>query len=98
MALDKNDFKQIEKIFDKRLISTEKTLEKKIEDEVGSLARMAAGEFSSIHKKLDKNEQDHQSFKKDFADIRFRMAELVYRNEFLELVERVEKLEVQKAR
>ncbi len=95
MALDKNDFKQIEKIIDKRITQSEQKFDRKIEDEVGGLARMAAKEFARINKRLDKNDSDHEMFKKDFIDIRFRMSELVHKDEFFLLAERVEKLENQ---
>lgn len=98
MPLDKNDLKQIEKILDKRFDRVDKKLnylDHKIEDEVGSLALMTVKEFARINKRLDKNDSDHEMFKKDFIDIRFRMSELVHKDEFFLLAERVERLENQ---
>ena len=48
---------------------------------------------AGIGKFQEENRKDHESFKKDFADIRFRLSELVHKSEFYELQERVEKLE-----
>lgn len=49
--------------------------------------------FDKIGQRLDRIEKNQESFKKDFSDIRFRMTELVHRDEFLQLEQRVRKLE-----
>lgn len=68
------------------------------------LARMTGGgfhrigqNFEDLNQKVDKgfteNHKDHQEFKKNFAEINFKLTETVQRSEFLELEQRLRKVE-----
>jgi hypothetical protein len=54
--------------------------------------------FDRLEKEIsqfrEENKKDHESFKKDFSDIRFRMTELVHRDEFLELKQEVDNIKI----
>lgn len=63
-------------------------------DELGAKIDGVSGKMINFQ---EENRRDHESFKKDFADVRFRLSELVHKSEFYELQERVEKLEAKLA-
>lgn len=67
--------------------------DKKTDGKIEVLARMIAKEFKEIHKKLDKNDKDHEEFKKDLSAHDFKMGELVHKAEYYNLEERVRHIE-----
>ena len=90
MALEKNDLKQIRSI-------VREEVKPVVEKEVGKLAVITKHGFDDNEKAhklmIEKNQNEHIQIKKDTAGIHYIATEMVRREEFLELKERVEKLE-----
>jgi hemoglobin-like flavoprotein len=90
MALTKNDLKQIRSIV-KEEVSTE------VGHEVGNLALITKRGFDEngkVHRLMNqKNQEEHTQIKKDTSGIHYIATEMVKRDEFLALRQRVEKLE-----
>ncbi len=49
--------------------------------------------FDKIDKEFEKNSQEHRQIRQDILALDFKITELVRRDEFMNLVKRVEKLE-----
>lgn len=90
MPLTQNDLKQIEKIVDKRVTLSEKTitekLGKKIENEIEGLAVMTKHGFDAVDKRFDRVERQ-------ISVHDFRMTEMVHKADYYKLEERVGRLE-----
>jgi len=89
LALDKKDFQQIKQIVGE----SEKRLTNKIETAVDSLAVITKRGFDAVDKRFERLEKGQQQIRKDISNLEFIATEMVRRDEFIELKNRITKIE-----
>lgn len=93
MTLTKNDLQQIGTVVEKKIDASEKRLDKKIEDEVGELAAMTKRGFDAQDEHFARQDKKLNRISMSVANLEFIATEMVRRDEFLEVKNRLTQIE-----